>query len=220
MNDGKRKSRLPRVVGGVAILAILLVVGWPYMPTALLDRVYELTASTEYEDWYPQDIAPPKGTSYPCALTALPRDLPGIPPTERGYINHTYSKILEATQLKLVILQEVAADDGGLHAELSTYKSGTEKALAAIRSEEPPPGLRAFKADVVAAIELQQQFFAEAVDVRDHGGSFDDVIAIPAGKSASGLLLQAWARMQKRYPSWSAAMKDSVYHHLCALDLF
>lgn len=40
---------------------------------------------------YPQDVSPPPGTRYPCALTALPRALPGIPEPERGYINRVYS---------------------------------------------------------------------------------------------------------------------------------
>jgi hypothetical protein len=26
--------------------------------------------------------------------------------------------------------------------------------------------------------------------------------------------------MQARYPQWSAATRDSIFHHLCALDLF
>jgi hypothetical protein len=26
--------------------------------------------------------------------------------------------------------------------------------------------------------------------------------------------------MAARYPAWSAATQQSVYHHLCALDLF
>jgi len=32
--------------------------------------------------------------------------------------------------------------------------------------------------------------------------------------------IRAWSRMQARYPGWSSETRDSIYHHLCALDLF
>jgi hypothetical protein len=54
---------------------------------------------------YPADISPPPGTQYPCALTALPRGLPGIARADREYINRTYARILRATQAKLVALK-------------------------------------------------------------------------------------------------------------------
>ncbi len=43
---------------------------------------------------------------------------------------------------------------------------------------------------------------------------------VPEGRQASRHLFSAWARMQARYPSWSRETADSIYHHLCALDLF
>jgi hypothetical protein len=46
------------------------------------------------------------------------------------------------------------------------------------------------------------------------------VYQIREGHQASERLLSAWAHMQQRYPKWDATLKDSVYHHLCALDLF
>ena len=56
-------------------------------------------------DTYPADITPPPGTQYPCALTALPRALPGIPETDRAYINRTYARLLRTTQSLPIILQ-------------------------------------------------------------------------------------------------------------------
>jgi len=50
------------------------------------------------DERYPDDITPPPGTRYPCALTALPRALPGIPDADRAYVNRTYTRILRATQ--------------------------------------------------------------------------------------------------------------------------
>jgi hypothetical protein len=93
-------------------------------------------------------------------------------------------------------------------------------ARARLADEPVPAGLEPFAADVLAALDLQQTFFTKAVERRRTGASLSEVYAIPEGRSASQRLLSAWARMQQRYPSWSAELKDSVYHHLCALDLF
>jgi len=58
-----------------------------------------------FEDWYPEDIAPPEGTQYPCPLAEhpLPEELPGIPNKDRQFINHVYSQILACTQAKLLL---------------------------------------------------------------------------------------------------------------------
>jgi hypothetical protein len=37
---------------------------------------------------------------------------------------------------------------------------------------------------------------------------------------ASSRLIAAWGRMQARYPGWPSETRESIYHHLCALDLF
>jgi hypothetical protein len=89
-----------------------------------------------------------------------------------------------------------------------------------MRAETPPAGLEEFRDDVVAAFEQQGAFFAKAAPLRRSGGSMDAVMALPEGQTASARLQSAWGRMVQRYPSWDEATKDSIYHHLCALDLF
>ena len=119
---------------------------------ALLGLLLLAATGAAGQDTYPSDIAPPAGTQYPCALTALPRGLPGIPEPDRQYINRTYARILRATQAKLVLLK---------------------------------------------ALDERQDLDARLAH-----------------------FIAAWSRMQARYPAWSAETRDSVYHHLCALDLF
>ena len=171
------------------------------------------------DDQYPADITPPPGTRYPCALTPLPHGLPGIPEADRRYINRTYTVILRATQAKLVVLK--AIEEGGpLQDPLSRYELTMRSLEARLRSEAPPEGLRAFQDDVVAALGLQRAFFTAAVPLRQGGASMSDVYRIPEGKQASQRLLSAWGRMQSRYAAWSRETADSIYHHLCALDLF
>jgi len=171
------------------------------------------------QDDYPADITPPPGTRYPCALTALPRGLPGIPETDRAFINHSYSRILRATQAKLVVLNALE-QQREVSARLLSYRETTEALLARQRAEAVPAGLEPFQQDVLAALELQRTFFSKAEAERERGGSMDVVYRIPEGRLASSRLIAAWGRMQARYPGWPSETRESIYHHLCALDLF
>ena len=168
---------------------------------------------------YPRDITPPPGTRYPCALTALPKDLPGIPTADRIYINSTYARILRATQAKLVALK--ALDERkDIDAAVSRYDAAVAKILETLRADRPVAGLELFHADVIAAMELQRVFFRRAAVIRRGSGTMGDVYAVAEGRQASARLIGAWGRMSARYPRWSADTRDSIYHHLCALDLF
>jgi hypothetical protein len=193
-----------------------------------------------YDDWYPDDVSPPPGTQYPCALTALPKDLEGIPGQDHRYLNHVYSQVLLATQAKLVIYQELTTlDPDAMRAALVTYCAATDEARTKIEAEPIPDGLASFQDDVVQSISLQQEFFTEATEqltavVPEVRGAASDADAdriwqaawksahdqIRPGREASTKLRAAWGRMQRRYPRWTPEVKDSIFHHLCALDLF
>jgi hypothetical protein len=171
------------------------------------------------DDVYPSDITPPPGTRYPCALTALPRGLPGIAEEDRGYINRTYARVLRAVQAKLVLLKALE-ENRDLGAGLASYDARAKALAEGIREDHPPAGLENFRYDVTAAIELQREFFVKAVAARGAGRSMADVFSIPEGRQASARLIAAWGKMQARYPRLSRETSDSIYHHLCALDLF
>ena len=171
------------------------------------------------QDAYPTDITPPPGTRYPCALTALPRGLPGIPEADRAYVNHTYARLLRATQAKLVLLKAIE-EARGIEPALARYRDTTRGLAARQGSEAVPVGLVPFQADVLGALELQQIFFAKGAALRQVGHGMDAVYGVLEGREASARLIVAWSRMQGRYPGWPPATRDSIYHHLCALDLF
>jgi hypothetical protein len=171
------------------------------------------------QDSYPADITPPPGTRYPCALTALPRGLPGVPEGDRGYINRTYGRILRATQAKLVLMKELEAGRG-IDPALGRYEEAADALAARQGAERPPAGLEPFQEDVLAALSLQQAFFSKAAALRRSGRGMDEVYAVAEGRQASARLVAAWGRMQARYPGWPPETRDSIYHHLCALDLF
>jgi hypothetical protein len=178
------------------------------------------TASNGYQDWYPRSISPPAGHQYPCALTALPKDMTGIPEADRQFINHVYAMLLKCLEAKLVMIDTIMQDHQAYAGAYSRYYADTVAARQKIVSEKVPPGLVDFRNSVVNAIDLQIKFFGLAVKARQAGQSAQQVLKISEGAQASSLLQQAWGTMSSRYPSMSSAVKDSAYHHLCALDLF
>jgi len=171
------------------------------------------------QDSYPADIAPPPGTRYPCALTALPPGLPGVPPADRAFVNRTYSRVLRATQAKLLLLKSLE-ERQGMSDALARYLGETEALAGRQKADVVPEGLGPFQKDVLAALELQQAFFRKALPLREAGRGMDVAYQVPEGRQASARLVAAFGQMQARYPSWSAETRDSIYHHLCALDLF
>lgn len=201
------------------MLAALAGYAWPRVRPSVQAAREDGASSAAFEDWYPADIAPPPGTQYPCVLTALPRDLPGIPPSHRAFINHSYSLILRAVQAKLLVYNELGAQPPS-NAVLKQYLATTRELQGRLRAEPAPGSLTEFRDDVLVAMDLQMAFFTKAVARRQAGETFEQVIGIPEGREASGRLQSAWGKMSARYPSWSAETKDSIYHHLCALDLF
>lgn len=178
-----------------------------------------LSARAQTSNWYPNSIALPSGHAYPCALTALPANLEGVPPGDRTFINHVYAMLLQCVQAKVLMLDALREDDG-FGAAYSRYYASTTQARQKIMAEPVPAALTPFRNGVVAAIDQQIQFFSKASQARQRGSSFGEIMNIPEGRQASNYLLQAWSVMQGQYPSLSAAVKDSTYHHLCALDLF
>jgi hypothetical protein len=126
--------------------------------------------------------------------------------------------VLRATQAKLVMLK--ALEEGRGPAALARYQAAIERLAERLRAEPAPAGLGPFQEDVLQALALQQAFFVKAAALRQAGGSMAEAYRIAEGRQASQRLFSAWYRMQARYPAWSADTKDSIYHHLCALDLF
>jgi hypothetical protein len=222
---GGRAARA-RAAGAGLALAIMVAPGIPPPAAAAAaassSAVAAATASSApapFESWYPFDIRPPAGTQYPCALRALPPGLPGIPPTEHRFIDHVYSLILRATQAKLVMLKALPSPDQAGPAWVA-YQRATVDALRTLRAEPPPAGLERFQKAVASALELQMTFFSKAIDARRQGQTLESAFTIPEGRHASARLQAAWREMMARYPAWPADTRDSIYHHLCALDLF
>lgn len=198
--------------------------------TALLSMSVSLSATIflpslalaqgNYQNWYPRDISLPSGHSYPCALTAMPANLEGIPAADRAFINHVYAMLLQCVQAKTVMIDTLRADSGGFSQAYSSYYAKTTQARQKIMAEPLPAGLQGFRDGVINALDQQILFFGKASRARTSGKSFQEIMSYSEGRNASSLLIGDWSAMSARYPGLSPAVSDSAYHHLCALDLF
>jgi len=177
-------------------------------------------AQGNYQNWYPRDITMPAGHSYPCALTAMPSSLDGIPAADKAFINHVYAMLLQCVQAKTIMVDTLRTDNSGFSQAYSTYYAKTTQARQKIMAEPLPAGLQGFRDGVINALDQQILFFGRASRARASGKSFQEVMTYSEGRNASNLLIAAWSAMTARYPGLSPAVSDSAYHHLCALDLF
>ncbi len=217
-----------RRIGGAALLALVGLTGCPRRrpppgPAAPPPAGARATAGAPtagFDDWYPEDISLPAGVEYPCAVTALPRDLAGVPDDEKRYVNHVCAVLIGVVREKQVLLEVLAHGRAGADA-LTTYLKVSDDALRRLRAEPIPGGLEPFHEHVVTSLELHRTFFEQAVARGAAGATMEQIHAIPEGRTASQRLMGAWGAIEARYGGgWSAEVKDSVYHHLCALDLF
>lgn len=184
-------------------------------------------AAEGYEDWYPDDISPPRGTQYPCALEPLPRDLSWLPAEERRFVNHAFALILEATRARLLCLRD-SAFEGTPEAR---YAQAVASVAQRLGKEPVPAGLQPFVDDVRAALDLQVRFYAgfcaAARAERARKGTLDqsDWVTLhgrfPEGRQASTRLMDGWMKLQARWGKrMTQATSDCLMHHLCALDIF
>lgn len=185
-------------------------------------RAAQTDASYKPKDksnWYPASISMPEGLQYPCALTALPPSLTGVPENERSYVNHVYSMVLQCVQAKQMMLRDLGSASTARNG-YAKYYAKVQPALEKIKKEPTPKGLERFRDDVISAVTLQATFFDKGAKMIEAKSSWTEVMSQPEGRQASGLLMDAWGQMEARYPQWASDTKDSIYHHLCALDLF
>lgn len=190
-----------------------------------------------FDDWYPDDVSPPAGQKYPCALVALPRAQAGIPAADRPFINHLATVCLEATRAKLRFFRGLRWESPA-EATLDALRADVTELRALLAAETPPEGLEQVHADVLAALDLELRFFERFAEEmlplrrridglpRDEasrlwkGANARVFPSIPEGGQASARLRAAWAALERRYgAAWTPAVKDSLYHHLCAMDL-
>jgi len=199
-------------------LGVLLVGANMILPEVSEAKPKAKPAQAANANWYPASVAAPNGLSYPCNLHPLPRSMDGIPARDRVYINHTFAMILRALQAKTVMLSKLTK--GNARPAYATYYATTISALKTIQKEPTPRGLETFRNEVMNGIILQMTFFKKATTAAEAGSDFKTIMKIPEGKQASAQLQAAWSQLKSHYTNIGPMTENSLYHHLCALDLF
>lgn len=194
----------------VACLLLVVLGGCPSKPAG---------DGGKFENWYPDDISLPPGIQYPCELTPLPTILTGVPVDERRYVNHSCALMIGLIKEKEVLMDAIV-NGRSLGEKHASYATKNGEVIGKLKAEPVPSGLEGFHADLIRSLELQAAFFDEAVRQLGGGASVDQVQQIPSGRESSGKLITCWGAWQARYPQLAPEVKDSMYHHLCALDLF
>lgn len=169
-------------------------------------------------NWYPASIALPGGLNYSCSLTPLPAQMDGIPGRDRLYINHAFAMILKCAQAKTIMVSKLKR--GSARNAYAVYYASTIEALKTIRSEPTPRGLETFRNEVLHGLITQMKFFEKASTAAEAGTDFNSILKIPEGRQASNHLQSAWSQLKARYTNCSPTTENSMYHHLCALDMF
>lgn len=127
--------------------------------------------------------------------------------------------ILKCIQAKVMIWGSLN-NKNTIDAAYAHYYAETKAAADKIRAEPIPKGLETFQNQILTAIALQMTFFSKAQNMVKTGRTFDEIMALPEGRQASAQLQSAWSATMQRYPGLPSEMQNSIYHHLCALDLF
>jgi hypothetical protein len=188
----------------------------------------------KWKSWYPKSIKPPKGTRYPCKVTAMPKGFAGFPKEHVRYLDHAFSLVIRSCWAKLKLMETWRVQKKGkklsaskLKKAWATYEKELKSNLKKLAKETPPTKeLAVFHKDLKAALELQLAFFKKGsvvVGEQSHPAGYNAMLKIPEGRKASHKLLRCWSTLDRLYKGWNKKdkkRKDATYHHLCALDVF
>jgi hypothetical protein len=165
-----------------------------------------------FVDTYPASITPPPGTTYPCEMSALPKDLTGIPPSHHAWINHAFTFTLKAIHVKLKAYAALGGPPPKAVEE--AYLRDTGALVQNLRDEPCPKSLESARDDLVATLEKQIIFFTKAFAAKRSGTAWETILQIPEGHEASAHVQGCYAKLLARYPAASPAVKNTFYHHL------
>lgn len=167
---------------------------------------------------YPGDQAPPEGTAYACPLTPLPDILSGIPATDVQFIDAIYALILKAIYEKLLLIK--ALESSQQQTVLAKYLANSTDLQSEIAMiQAPNVNMKAFKESMLRVLSLQRTFFKKLIAQDSTEPVSEKMKRIPERKEISATLKAAWKLTRKTYPNISSAVRDSLFNHLCALDI-
>ena len=161
---------------------------------------------------YPKNTDAPQGTKYPCAFAPLPSHLKGIPPQDRTFVTKFFAHIVKAIHTRLKIHQVFFDAHMDRKAQLQVYNEELQKIITDLQSLSSHQKLDKLPQQIVNALLLQQKAYTALVEK----GEFSQQDA----KAGSRILLNSWQEVSRYYNQMNSEVKNAVYHHLCALDIY
>lgn len=197
-------------MGGLLFLSPACSKGGSQMTVADEDKLPGET----FTSVYPKDTTPPQGTRYPCAFTPLPKDMKGIPAYHHKFMDGFCALLVQGIHARLRAelalyraRQKKTTDEESARA----YQEKVDELVTKLSGLTPPSTLKKLPGQVARALALQKEIYLQALK----GGDLDR-----QKHSQSGSLLRgAWNTVDRRFPKKSPAVKKSLFHHFCALDI-
>lgn len=162
---------------------------------------------------YPKNTDAPRGTKYPCAFAPLPSHLKGIPQQHRTFVTKFFAHVVQAIHARLRIHQVFYDAHMNRKAQLQIYNDELEEIVADLKKlQTPHQKLGELPQQIIDALLLQQKAYTALVEK----GAFSQQDA----KAGSRILLNSWQQVSRYYNKMNPEVKNAVYHHLCALDIY
>ncbi|WP_372365989.1 peroxiredoxin family protein [Candidatus Uabimicrobium sp. HlEnr_7] len=182
--------------------------------TELLPKIKKLQNNKQaFYDIYPRNTDAPQGTKYPCAFSPLPSHLKGVPQQHHTFVAKFFAQIVKAIHARLKIHETLYNRDLSRKKRLKEYQKQLKVIVQNLkRINAPDKKLQKIPEDIVSALLFQEKAYISFVET----GTFSKA----KGKAGSKILLKNWQQISKYYKKMNPDVKNSVYHHLCALDIY
>jgi hypothetical protein len=130
----------------------------------------------------------------------------------------TFFRLVNAAIVEKVQTQQWLSSGGTAGKSTTSYRTNIVALLADFDRLTIPAGLHEVQKQVVAAVRLQAEYFADWAERTGEGEHYRFSASDKRIAASSHLLISAYKRLIKRYPQATRNNRKAFYDHLCALD--
>lgn len=153
----------------------------------------------------------------PHQKTDFDRSVAHMQSDEAAYLDTFFTLINAAIVAKVQALQWLSSG-GSSGSSYTRYHATIDAILTDFNQLRIPAGLQDMQKQVVAAVQLHSEYFADQDERSVRGERFYFSAADKRIVASSRLLIQSYNRLMKTYPDASRNNRQAFYDHLCALD--
>jgi hypothetical protein len=136
---------------------------------------------------------------------------------ETAYLDSFFTLVNAAIVARVQTLQWLSSG-GSAGKPYAHYRASIDAILADFDRLTVPAGLRDVQKQVVAAVRLHSEYFADWAERTNRGERFRFSTADKRITASSRLLIRSYNRLMEHYPEATRNNRQSFYDHLCALD--